>query len=165
MHRTRRLWICSVVSLKILYISLVAYFVLVCVLIQRVTLAYELPLPLLDPSMAVVAKAPIIPIPLHQAIDPRQVTLGERLFNDVRLSHDNTRACTTCHPIERGGMDGQPRAIAANGTLYLRNTPTIYNVGLNAALNWDGIANTLETHAEIVLLNPHLMPTLSSLSR
>jgi cytochrome c peroxidase len=56
-------------------------------------------------------------------------------------------------------MDGQPRAIAADGTLYLRNTPTIYNVGLNAMLNWDGIANTLETHAELVLLNPHLMNT------
>jgi cytochrome c peroxidase len=45
----------------------------------------------------------------------------------------NTRACTTCHPLERGGMDGQSRAIAANSTPYLRNTPTIYNVGLNAA--------------------------------
>ena len=40
-----------------------------------------------------------------------------------------------------------------------RNTPTIFNVGLNAAFNWDGIANTLEAHAEIVLLNPRLMNT------
>jgi cytochrome c peroxidase len=161
MNRTQRIWICSVVSLKIpsRHLSLAVHFVLVCVLMQSATLAYELPLPSLDPSMAAAAKEPITPIPLHQAIDPRRVALGERLFNDVRLSHDNTRACTTCHPLERGGMDGQPRAIAANGTLYLRNTPTIYNVGLNAALNWDGIAHTLETHAEIVLLNPHLMNT------
>jgi cytochrome c peroxidase len=122
MHRTRRIWICSVVSLKILsrHLSLAVHFVLVCVLIQSAILAYELPLPPRDPSMATVAKEPITPIPLHQAIDPRRVALGERLFNDVRLSHDNTRACTTCHPLERGGMDGQPRAIAANGTLYLR---------------------------------------------
>jgi cytochrome c peroxidase len=126
---------------------------------QRVTLSYTLPLPQLTPSMAAGAKEPITPIPLHQAMDLRRVALGERLFNDVRLSHDNTRACTTCHPLEHGGMDGQPRAIAANGTLYLRNTPTIYNAGLNATLNWDGIANTLETHAELVLLNPHLMNT------
>ena len=40
-----------------------------------------------------------------------------------------------------------------------RNTPTIFNVGFNASFNWDGIANTLETHAEIVLLNPNLMNT------
>jgi cytochrome c peroxidase len=32
-------------------------------------------------------------------------------------------------------------------------------VGLNAAFNWDGVANTLEAHTEIVLLNPNLMNT------
>jgi cytochrome c peroxidase len=41
--------------------------------------------------------------------------------------------------------------------LHPRNTPTIFNAGLNASFNWDGIANTLEAHAEIVLLNPSLM--------
>ena len=52
MHRTRRLWICSVVSLKILsrHLSLAVHFALVCVLMQKVTLAYELPLPPLDPG-------------------------------------------------------------------------------------------------------------------
>jgi cytochrome c peroxidase len=100
-----------------------------------------------------------VPIPLHLAIDPTRAALGERLFHDVRLSHDNTRSCATCHPLEQGGMDGQPRALTANGILHLRNTPTIFNVGLNAAFNWDGIANTLEAHAEIVLLNPNLMNT------
>ena len=32
-------------------------------------------------------------------------------------------------------------------------------MGLNAAFNWDGIANTLEAHAELVLLHPNLMNT------
>jgi cytochrome c peroxidase len=112
----------------------------------------------LDPP-AVAPQEPIVPIPLHLAIDPTQVALGERLFHDVRLSHDNTRSCAMCHPLAQGGMDGQPRAIAANGIRHLRNTPTIFNVGLNAAFNWDGIVNTLEAHAEIVLLNPNLMNT------
>jgi cytochrome c peroxidase len=102
---------------------------------------------------------PIAPIPLSLSLDPSRVALGERLFHDVRLSHDNTRACTTCHPLQRGGMDRRPGAITANGTLHPRNTPTIFNVGLNAAFNWNGIANTLEAHAEIVLLHPSLMHT------
>jgi cytochrome c peroxidase len=100
-----------------------------------------------------------VPLPLSLPLDPHRVALGARLFADVRLSHDNTRACTTCHPLERGGMDRQPRAVAANGARYLRNTPTVFNVGLNAALNWDGSATTLEAHAEMVLLNPNLMHT------
>jgi cytochrome c peroxidase len=99
------------------------------------------------------------PVPLSLVLDPKRVALGERLFHDVRLSHDNTRSCTTCHPLEGGGMDGLPRAHAADGTLSLRNTPTIFNVGLSTSFNWDGIANTLEAHAEFVLLNPNLMRT------
>jgi cytochrome c peroxidase len=108
---------------------------------------------------AAAAQEPITPIPLSLALDPPRVALGERLFHEVRLSHDNTRACATCHPLEQGGMDGRPRALAANGTLPLRNTPTVFNVGLNAAFNWDGIADTLEAHAEIVLLSSNLMNT------
>jgi len=108
---------------------------------------------------AAALQEPILPLPLSLALDPPRVALGARLFADVRLSHDNTRACTTCHPLERGGMDGRPRALAASGTLPLRNTPTIFNVGLNASLNWDGSAPTLEAHAELVLLSPNLMQT------
>lgn len=161
MNLTQRLRSCSVASLKIpsQYLSLVAYLVVTCVLMQSTVPAYEMPFPSLDPSIAAVPREPFAPIPLHQAMDPQRVALGERLFHDVRLSHDNTRSCATCHPLERGGMDGQPRALAANGTRHLRNTPTIFNAGLNATLNWDGIASTLEAHAEYVLLNPHLMHT------
>jgi cytochrome c peroxidase len=108
---------------------------------------------------AAALQEPIVPLPLSLTLDPHRVALGARLFADVRLSHDNTRACTTCHPLERGGMDGWPRALAAPGTLHLRNTPTIFNVGLNASLNWDGSAPTLEAHAELVLLNPNVMQT------
>jgi cytochrome c peroxidase len=32
---------------------------------------------------------PITPIPLPPVQDPRQVALGDRLFHDPRLSHDN----------------------------------------------------------------------------
>src|SRR5262245_52931924 len=137
---------------------LVGVIAVACVLLKSAIPASEAPLMPLGSSPA-EPQEPITPIPLSLALDPPRVALGERLFHDVRLSHDNTRACTTCHPLQRGGMDGRPRAITAHGTLHPRNTPTIFNVGLSAAFNWDGIANTLEAHAEIVLLNPKLMHT------
>jgi cytochrome c peroxidase len=102
---------------------------------------------------------PIVPITTGPPLDPRRVALGERLFHDPRLSRDSRRACATCHPLDRGGMDGRPRALTADGTRHPRNTPTIFNVGLSASFNWDGVARTLEEHAEIVLLNPSLMNT------
>jgi cytochrome c peroxidase len=111
------------------------------------------------PAAAPPPGEPIVPIPTAPVLDPRRVALGERLFRDVRLSRDSRRACATCHPLDHGGMDGQPRARTADGSLHPRNTPTIFNVGLSAFLNWDGIARTLEEHAEIVLLSPSLMNT------
>lgn len=129
-----------------------------CVLLGRAAFTAAAPRPPLNPPAA-APQEPIAPIPLHLAIDAQRVALGKQLFNDVRLSHDNTRSCATCHPLARGGMDGRPRALSTNTSVPLRNTPTIFNVGFNAAFNWDGVADTLEAHADLVLLNPHLMNT------
>jgi cytochrome c peroxidase len=115
--------------------------------------------PTTAPAAAPPPGEPIAPLPVGAALDPRRVALGERLFHDVRVSRDGGRACATCHPLDRGGMDGRPRARTADGSLHPRNTPTIFNVGLSAFLNWDGVARTLEEHAEIVLLSPSLMNT------
>src|SRR5262245_13248928 len=102
---------------------------------------------------------PITPLPLSVDLDPKRVALGERLFNDVQLSRDNTKSCAACHPLDQGGMDGRRSATSANDSSPARNTPTIFNVGFNASFNWDGIAQTLEAQAEIVLLSPRLMNT------
>ena len=56
-------------------------------------------------------------------------------------------------------MDGRRSATSANDLSPARNTPTIFNVGFNASFNWDGIAQTLEAQAELVLLSPRLMNT------
>src|SRR5262245_43731680 len=98
---------------------LVVSILFTCVLMARAIPAAETPSMLLEPPAA-ASQEPIPPIPLSLALDPQRVALGERLFDDVRLSHDNTRACTRCHPLQRGGMDGQSHARSANGTAFLR---------------------------------------------
>jgi cytochrome c peroxidase len=125
-------------------LGLVAHLVFACVLLECAIPAAETPNLRLE-LPAAPPQEPITPIPLALALDPPRVALGERLFHDVRLSHDNTRACAMCHPLQRGGMDGQSHVRVAHGTALLRNTPTIFNVGLNAALNWDGVATTQES--------------------
>jgi cytochrome c peroxidase len=88
-------------------LCLVVSIVFACVLMVSAISASEAPFMPLEPPAA-EPQEPITPIPLSLALDPPRVALGERLFHDVRLSHDNTRACTTCHPLQRGGMDGRP---------------------------------------------------------
>src|SRR5262245_17737530 len=89
-----------------------------------------------------VSREPIEPIPRASALEPGKIALGERLFHDVRLSSDHSRSCATCHPLERGGMDGVPRAVALNGKPLRRNTLTVFNAALSSSLNWDGVADT-----------------------
>ena len=72
------------------------------------------------------------------------MALGERLFNDPRLSRDQTTACATCHDLKSGGADGKPRSIRPGGTPTPVNTPSIFNVALNFRLFWDGRAGSLE---------------------
>ncbi|NOT83756.1 MAG: c-type cytochrome [Methylococcaceae bacterium] len=100
---------------------------------------------------------PLAPLPLTAPENSKRTALGERLFQDRRLSGQNTRSCATCHPLERGAMDGRTRAEAADGVSILRNTPTLFNVGFNFFFNWDGVVTTLEAHTEKVMLNPKVM--------
>jgi cytochrome c peroxidase len=102
---------------------------------------------------------PLVPLPLTSATDPARVALGARLFQDVRLSGRNTRACATCHQLARGGADGLPQPKAADGTFGRRNALSIFNVAFNMAYHWDGVAPTLEAQAERVLLSPAVMDT------
>lgn len=96
---------------------------------------------------------PIAPLPLTIAVDSTRASIGERLFHDVRLAHDNAQSCATCHPLDKGGAQPRRRASAANGEWLSRNVPTIFNVGFNFSFNWDGAFNNLEAHAETVLFN------------
>lgn len=100
---------------------------------------------------------PIKPIPRAANLDVHRVALGARLFADVRLSRDERSSCSSCHPLSRAGMDGVALAPRPSGTPGIRNTPTIFNVGFSPTLNWDGLANTLERHAELLLQEGGLM--------
>jgi cytochrome c peroxidase len=94
---------------------------------------------------------PVAPLPETANDHPRAAAIGEKLFSDVRLSRNLDQACVTCHPLDRGGMDGLQVAALPDGNSHFRNTPTIFNVGFNPTLNWDGVVDTLEKHTERLL--------------
>jgi cytochrome c peroxidase len=100
---------------------------------------------------------PITPISSPAALDPRRVALGERLFQDRRLSHDNTHSCGSCHDTRTNGASANARDLATDGRLLPFNTPTIFNAALNFRLNWEGNLRTLEAEVEQGLLNPATM--------
>jgi cytochrome c peroxidase len=117
-------------------------------------------LPIARPGSAMVlAEEPITPIPTIVEPDAGKVVLGERLFRDVRLSHDGNSACTSCHDLERGGDDKHARPFGADGRRLDFNTSTIFNAALSFRLNWRGNFRTLQELNEATLLSKSLMNT------
>jgi cytochrome c peroxidase len=112
-----------------------------------------------DRSSAPFGDEPITPIPLTTNLDPAKVRLGERLFHDVRLSHDNILACATCHRLAEGGDDGLALSRGWGGKQLGFNSPTVFNATLRFRLNWRGNFRSLDALIEAVLLNPRLMNT------
>lgn len=94
---------------------------------------------------------PITPIPLELKLDARKVALGKRLFHDPQFSRDNKISCSTCHALDKGGMDGLPVPIGAGSMRGKINTLTVFNSGFNFRLFWDGRAATLEDQIEFPL--------------
>jgi cytochrome c peroxidase len=100
---------------------------------------------------------PITPIPAPAELDPRRVALGEQLFRDARLSHDNTLSCSSCHDTSTNGASANAQDRGAHGLLLPFNTPTVFNAALNFRLNWEGNVRSLEREAEKGLRNPAIM--------
>jgi cytochrome c peroxidase len=97
---------------------------------------------------------PVQPLPKLKPVDSRKVTLGRQLFNDPRLSKDNTVSCASCHMLSQGGADSRKRSIGVGGKIGPINAPTVFNAVLNHSQFWDGRARTLQDQAGGPPLNP-----------
>jgi cytochrome c peroxidase len=110
--------------------------------------------PTLPPGAGQEPITPILAVPTQ---DTRRLALGERLFSDRRLSHDNTRSCSSCHDIRTNGASSNDHDLTPEGRPLPFNTPTIFNAALNFRLNWAGNFRSLESQAEQALDNPGIM--------
>jgi cytochrome c peroxidase len=107
----------------------------------------------------IAEQEPITAIPPPPAVMPSKLALGELLFQDSRLSHDGTRACSSCHDTHSNGASSNRRDTAPDGSELLFNTATVFNAALSFRLNWEGNFRTLEAQAEASLDNPGVMAT------
>ena len=82
------------------------------------------------------------------------VALGDKLFNDKRLSADDTVACATCHDPKRGFVDHRATSEGIGKQVGKRNSPTVLTAMFNATQFWDGRAPSLEEQAKLPILNP-----------
>jgi cytochrome c peroxidase len=101
---------------------------------------------------------PITPIPPPPVADPRKLELGERLFNDARLSGDQGRPCSSCHDTHTNGADAARRTVDHDG-VELFNTSTVFNAALSFRLGWTGKFRSFEEQAAAALDQGGIMRT------
>ncbi len=75
---------------------------------------------------------------------PDKAELGKLLFNDVRLSADNSISCASCHNLNYAFSDTTASSIGIRGQKSLRNSPPLFNLSDHDFFFWDGGAPTLE---------------------
>lgn len=97
---------------------------------------------------------PIQPLPLEVSLDNRKVALGERLFQDTRLSSNNQMSCYSCHNLKSGGADRKNHLRNSQQDYGMTNTLTVFNASFNYKIGWDGrFANILD-HLDDPVNNP-----------
>lgn len=117
--------------------------------------AFHAPEPVNEGAVtASLTDEPIMPVAFSVALDEKKVALGEQLFNDPRLSRNNSVSCASCHALEKGGTDRQALSSGIEGNTGLVNAPTVFNSAYNFKQFWDGRAETLEEQIEGPTHNP-----------
>lgn len=102
------------------------------------------------------ADSPVRPVPSYVPYDEAKADLGKRMFNDTRISLDNTISCASCHILEKGGADHEDERVSEgiNGLLGGVNAPTCYNAIFNKQQFWNGRAADLQEQAAGPPVNP-----------
>lgn len=96
----------------------------------------------------------IRPVPSTHSENMAKVALGEKLYNDVRLSGDDTLSCASCHGLDKGGTDQAAVSTGIDGQLGPINSPTVYNAVFMTKQFWDGRAVDLKDQAAGPVANP-----------
>ncbi len=100
------------------------------------------------------ANEPLQPLPDKLPANPDKVALGEKLFNDKRLSQDNTVSCATCHAFDKAGTDNKRFSEGVRKQVGDINAPTVFNAVFNVKQFWNGRAADLQEQAGGPPLNP-----------
>ncbi|HTJ81919.1 MAG TPA: cytochrome c peroxidase [Polyangiaceae bacterium] len=115
-------------------------------------------LTVLPPQVAAVD--PIVPLPTALPdLDARKVALGERLFRDPIVSPRGDVACTTCHELARGGVDGRAKSSLPGQDAPAFHTPTVFNVVFNFKCHWEGAYDALTEQLAVPVQSPRVLNT------
>lgn len=108
-------------------------------------------------SLQVTRRFPALALPADNPLTEEGVRLGQRLFNDPRLSVNNTQSCATCHQQSAAFGDSRRLSLGAEGRPGRRHSMPLFNLGWAAGFFWDGRAATLRQQVLMPIQDQHEM--------
>jgi cytochrome c peroxidase len=79
--------------------------------------------------------------------------LGEKLFNDARLSGNGTQSCANCHAPARAFSDAVAMSVGAEGKSGVRNAMPLTNLAWSPSYAWDGSKPRIRDQALAAMTN------------
>jgi len=103
-----------------------------------------------------MANEPLQAIPDSVPHCNKCLALGEKMYNDKRISLDGTISCYTCHMLDKGGVSDKAHRTSEGiyGQFGGVNAPTVYNACFNVQQFWNGRAADLQEQAAGPPANP-----------
>jgi cytochrome c peroxidase len=98
-----------------------------------------------------------LPVPENNPLTREKIELGRRLFNDRRLSRDESFACASCHDPNRAFSTPSPVATGVGGRQGHRNAPALINRAYGRTFFWDGRVASLEEQVLKPIQDPNEM--------
>jgi cytochrome c peroxidase len=92
--------------------------------------------------------------PPDNPLSDARAKLGDMIFDEKRVSSDNSVACNTCHSPRNGFTTHTATSRGVGDQIGKRNAPSILNAMFYKSMFWDGRAATLEEQATLPVLNP-----------
>jgi len=114
------------------------------------------------------ASEPIKAISIPQQTDARKLALGQKLFHEKRLDKNQRLSCASCHNLRFGGTNRRAQTRNNTGKITKFNTPSIFNVSLNAYYYWSGKFSSLQEQLDDALIDinstwPYAIKQLTSI--
>ncbi len=98
---------------------------------------------------------PVPVLPRDNVLTNEGVALGQRLFNETKLSGNNTQSCASCHsPASAFSDQGKAVSVGATGAKGTRNAMALFNLAYQHDFFWDGRAPSLRNQALQPIQNP-----------
>lgn len=97
------------------------------------------------------------PYPESNPFSEEKRALGEKLFNDPRLSKSEQIACASCHDRYLAFGDAKPVSHGHNRQSGRRNAPNIMMSAFSTQNFWDGRAKDLESQSLFPIADPKEM--------